>query len=290
MAGYRIASRKELAPSIVQLEVEAPRVARKARAGQFVIVRADERGERVPLTVADTDPERGLITLVIQTAGYSTRQIAARGPGESVSDVLGPLGRPTEVRRHGRVVCIGGGVGIAVLHPVAKAFRQAGDEIISILGARSADLLIFVDEIRALSAELHLATDDGSLGRHGLVTDVLRDLLARGEKYDYCVAVGPLPMMRAVVGVTKEHGLPTLVSLDPIMVDGTGMCGACRVTVGGEVKFACVDGPDFDGRLVDFDELAQRKRAFVEEEERCRLELAAERLEAERRAEEGRPT
>jgi len=262
--------------------VEAPRAARKVRAGQFVIVRVDEEGERIPFTVAEKDPQRGTIAIVFQTVGYSTRQMAKMEVGESLADVLGPLGQPTEVRRHGRVVCVAGGVGIAFIYPEIVAFAEAGNEIVSILGARTKDLLFYVEEIRALSSELHLATDDGSLGRHGVVTDVLRDLLGRGERYDYCIAIGPIPMMRAAVELTKQHDLPTLVSLDPIMVDGTGMCGACRVTVGGEVKFACVDGPDFDGHLVDFDELAKRKRAFVEEEERCRLQAAADTAEEER--------
>lgn len=287
MSGYRILSKTRLAPAVTRLEVEAPRVSRKAQAGQFVIVRVEEKGERVPLTVADKDPDRGTITLVFQAVGYSTRRLAGLEVGDILPTVLGPLGRPTEVRKYGRVVCVGGGVGIAVLYPEVKAFRGAGNDIVSILGARTKDLLIFVDEIRDLSAELHLATDDGSLGHHGLVTDVLRRLLEAGEHYDYCIAIGPLPMMQATVDVTREYGVPTLVSLDPIMVDGTGMCGACRVTVGGEVKFACVDGPDFDGHLVDFAELAKRKRAFAEQEEMCRLELAAQQLEAEERAAEG---
>jgi ferredoxin--NADP+ reductase len=281
MDRFGIVAKRALAPSVTLLEVEAPRVARKARAGQFVIVRVDEEGERVPLTIADKDPQRGTITIVFQSVGYSTCRMAALGVGEALADVLGPLGQPTEVRKHGRVVCVAGGVGIAFIYPEIKAFREAGNEIVSILGARSKDLLFFVDDIRGMSAELHIATDDGSLGHHGLVTDVLRSLIEKGEHYDYCIAIGPLPMMKATTALTKKYSLPTLVSLDPIMVDGTGMCGACRVTVGGEVKFACVDGPDFDGHLVDFDELAKRKRAFSEEEHRCRLQAAAEGLAEE---------
>jgi len=281
MAGYQIVAKRPLAATVTAMEVMAPRVARKVRAGQFVMLRVDEQGERIPLTVADKDPDKGTITIVFQAVGFTTNQLASRNVGDFLADVLGPLGQPTEVRRLGRVVCVAGGVGIAFIYPQVKAFAEVGNEIISILGARSKDLLFFVDEIRALSAELHLCTDDGSLGTHGLVTDVLRGLLEKGERYQYCIAIGPIPMMKATTVLTKEWHLPTLVSLDPVMVDGTGMCGACRVTVGGEVKFACVQGPDFDGHLVDFDELAKRKRAFAEEE-RCLLQEAADKLAEER--------
>jgi ferredoxin--NADP+ reductase len=286
MDRFQIVSRRVMTPGIVRFEIEAPRVARKAKAGQFVIVRVDEQGERIPLTIAEKHPEKGTIAIVFQAVGFSTRQMAEMGVGDALADVLGPLGQPTEVRRYGRVVCVAGGLGIAFIYPEIAAFSEAGNEIISILGARTKDLLFYVDEIRQLSAEVHLATDDGSLGHHGLVTDVLRRLLDRGERYDYCIATGPIPMIKATAELTKQHDLRTLVSLDPIMVDGTGMCGACRVTVGGEVKFACVDGPDFDGHLVDFDELAKRKRAFVEEEERCRLQEEADQLEQERAREQ----
>jgi ferredoxin--NADP+ reductase len=284
MSGFRIVDKRVLAPTVTLMEVEAPRVARKAKAGQFVILRVDEQGERIPLTIADRDPERGTVTIVFQAVGFTTRQLAQKEPGDSIPDLLGPLGRPTEVRRYGRVVCVAGGVGIAFIYPEIKAFAEAGNQVTSILGARTGDLLFFVDEIRGLSESLHIATDDGSLGHHGLVTDVLRKLLEGGEHFDYCIAIGPLPMMRATTALTKEFGLPTLVSLDPIMVDGTGMCGGCRVTVGGEVKFACVDGPEFDGHLVDFDELAKRKRAFFEEEQ-CLL--GPEIAELDKAAESG---
>lgn len=278
MNRFQIVRKRALAPTVTLMEVVAPRVAAKAKAGQFVIVRVDETGERIPLTVADKDPARGTITIVFQAVGHTTRQMAALEEGQQLADVLGPLGQPTEVRRYGRVACVAGGVGIAFIYPEIKAFAEAGNEVVSLLGARTGELLFFVDEIRAMSAELELATDDGSLGHHGLVGDLLRARLERGERFDYCVAIGPLPMMRAICALTKEFELPTLVSLDPIMVDGTGMCGACRVTVGGQVKFACVDGPDFDGHQVDWDELAKRKRAFCDEE-RCLLEQAADRLE-----------
>ena len=281
MPRFTIVSKRALAPVITLLEIEAPRIARKAAAGQFVVLRLDEEGERVPLTIADKDPDRGTITIIFQAAGYTTQQLAKREVGDAVSDVLGPLGQATRVQKHGRVVCLAGGVGIAFIYPEIKAFAEAGNEVITILGARSQDLLFLEEEIGRLSSSLHLATDDGSRGHHGLVTDVLKGLIDGGEHFDYCIAIGPLPMMRATVALTKQYGLPTLVSLDPIMVDGTGMCGACRVTVGGQVKFACVDGPDFDGHLVDFDELAKRKRAFAHEEKECLLQQAADRLAAE---------
>jgi ferredoxin--NADP+ reductase len=281
MSGFEIVGKRQVAPGVTRLEVVAPRVARKAEAGQFVIVRADDRGERVPLTIAEQYADRGTIALVFQALGFSTRQMAALGVGDALADVLGPLGNPTPVARHGRVACVAGGLGIAFMFPQIRAFSQVGNEVIAVLGARSRDLLFYVEEIGDLGAEVHLATDDGSAGHHGLVTDVLTSLLEGGQRFDYCLAAGPIPMMKATTDVTKRHGIPTLVSLDPIMVDGTGMCGACRVTVGGEVKFACVDGPDFDGHQVDFDELAKRKQAFATEEEHCRLQAAADEMEQE---------
>jgi ferredoxin--NADP+ reductase len=262
---------------VTLLEVTAPRIARKARAGQFIILRVDERGERLPLTVADKNPEKGTITIVFQAVGFTTRQLAERNIGDTIPDLLGPLGKPTEVKNYGRVICAAGGVGIAFMYPEVKAFAGAGNELTSVLAARGKDLLFFVDEIKAMSKEFYIATDDGSLGHHGLITDVLRKLFESGTRYDYCIAIGPLPMMRATAALTKEFNVPTLVSLDPIMVDGTGMCGGCRVTVGGETKFACVDGPEFDGHLVDFDELAKRKRTFFEEEQ-CLLDPQVEQL------------
>ncbi len=281
MSRFRIVAKRALAPTVTLFEVNAPRVARKAAAGQFVVVRLDEQGERVPLTVADKDPEKGTITIVFQSAGFTTQAMAKLEVDDRLADVLGPLGVATHIERYGRVACIAGGVGSAFIDPEIKAFAAAGNEVVSILGARSKDLLFFVEEIRQLSSALHIATDDGSLGHHGLVTDVLKQLIDHGQHFDYAIAIGPLPMMRATTALTREYGLRTLVSLDPIMVDGTGMCGACRVTVGGQVKFACVDGPDFDGHQVDFAELAKRKRAFAEEEHVCLLELEADRLAAE---------
>jgi len=281
MDRFQIVTKRALAPTVTLLEVAAPRIARKAAAGHFVLVRVDEQGERVPLTIADKDPERGTITVIFQQVGHTTQQMGRLEVGEALADVLGPLGQATHVQRYGRVVCVAGGVGIAFIYPEIKAFAAAGNEVVSILGARSQDLLFFVDEIRQLSSVVHIATDDGSLGHHGLVTEVLKGLIEGGERFDYCLAIGPLPMMRATAALTKQYDLPTLVSLDPIMVDGTGMCGACRVTVGGEVKFACVDGPDFDGHLVDWEELAKRKRAFAHEEKESLLRQAAEQLAEE---------
>ena len=262
---YRIVRKQILGPQIVLLEIEAPRVARKIRPGQFIILRVNETGERVPFTAARADAGRGTVTIVFQLVGKTTQQLAALEPGEAVLDLVGPLGVPSEIRRFGRVVCVAGGAGIAYIFPEIQALREAGNEIVAILGARTRDLLFFLDEIRALSDELHVTTDDGSFGRQGLVTDVLGEVIAR-ERVDRCLAAGPLPMLRAVVEMTREPRLPTIVSLDPIMVDGTGMCGSCRVTVGGETKFACVDGPSFDGHAVDFDELARRKRAYRDHE------------------------
>jgi ferredoxin--NADP+ reductase len=280
MGRFEIVSKRLLAPTVTLLEVTAPRIARKAKAGQFIILRVDEQGERVPLTIADKDPEKGTISIVFQAVGFSTRQLAAKNVGDSIPDLLGPLGRPTEVKNYGRVICAAGGVGIAFVYPEIKAFAEAGNEVTSVLAARGKDLLFFVDEIKALSKDFYIATDDGSVGHHGLITDVLRKLLESDTHYDYCIAIGPLPMMRAATALTKEFNLPTLVSLDPIMVDGTGMCGGCRVTVGGEVKFACVDGPEFDGHLVDFDELAKRKRTFFDEEQ-CLLDPQLDQLKRE---------
>jgi ferredoxin--NADP+ reductase len=283
MAEFEIVAKTQMAPGVTRLEISAPRVARKAEAGQFLVVRVDEPGERVPLTIAERDPDRGTVAIVFQALGFSTRQMAALDVGDSLADLLGPLGRPTDLRQYGRVACVAGGLGIAFMFPQIQALSEAGNEVTSILGARSKDLLFYIEEIGGLSSEMHVVTDDGSSGRRGLVTDVLRSLLESGQRFDQCFATGPIPMMRATAELTLEYELPTLVSLDPIMVDGTGMCGACRVSVGGEVKFACVDGPDFDGHQVDFDELAKRKRAFAEEEEKCRRETAADMLEREQR-------
>ncbi len=263
----RILSAEPVAPRIVRFEVEAPRIARHQRAGQFVIVRVTPDGERIPLTIADADPERGSVTLVVQEVGHTTRTMNARGPGDELADVVGPLGEPTTIDRFGSVVVVGGGVGTAIAHPTARALVEAGNEVVAIVGARSAELLVYVDELAALGADVRVCTDDGSAGRHGTVTDELGELLAR-QRPDRVFAAGPVPMMRAVAEATRPAGVPTIVSVDPIMVDGTGMCGGCRVVVGGRTLFACVDGPDFDAHAVDFDVLAARNAAYREWERR----------------------
>jgi len=273
---YRIVAKKELTPAVKSLTIDAPLVAKNARPGQFIIVRIDEKGERIPLTIAELDVQRGTITTIFLEVGKTTRQLGSLNEGDAISDLAGPLGNPTEIKNYGRVVCVGGGVGVAPLYLVAKALKEAGNNVISIIGARTKELLIFEDEMKQASDELYIATDDGSKGHHGFVTDVLQELIAK-QKIDMVLAVGPTVMMRAVANVTKPHNIKTVVSLNPIMVDGTGMCGACRVTVGGETKFTCVDGPEFDAHLVDFGELMSRQRTYLEEEkvalercERCR--------------------
>ncbi len=262
-----IISNVRLSAAVHQYVVRAPRIAQRRKAGQFVIVRIDEAGERIPLTIADADPDAGTITLVVQTVGKTTARMTALRPGDRLLDVVGPLGAPTHVQRYGTVAVVGGGIGIAPAHPIVQALRTAGNEVIAILGARSRDLLIMEEEMRRAADEVRICTDDGSYGRQGLVTDVLRDLIAERGGLGFVFAVGPVIMMKYVSLLTKPLGIPTMVSLNPIMVDGTGMCGGCRVTVGGKMRFACVEGPDFDGHAVDFDELMQRQ-AFYREQER----------------------
>ncbi len=262
---FSIRSAEALGPTITRFVVEAPLVARKWRAGQFVIVRIAEGGERIPLTVVETGPE-GVITLIVQAVGKTTRQLCALRAGDALLDVLGPLGNPTPVAMHGRVACVGGGVGTAELLPIARALTAAGNEVHTILGARTRELLILEHEMRASCASLALMTDDGSGGRRGLVTDRLREMVAEEPGVDAVYAIGPLAMMRAAADVTRPLGVPTWVSLNAIMLDGTGMCGGCRVTVGGETRFACVDGPEFDGHRVDFAELMRRNASYVEYE------------------------
>jgi ferredoxin--NADP+ reductase len=252
-----------LGPGITRLVIEAPLVARRWRAGQFVIVRVAEGGERIPLTVVETGPG-GTITLVVQAVGKTTRQLCALRAGGALMDVLGPLGRPTPVERHGRVACLGGGVGTAELLPIARALRAAGNEVHVILGARTGQLLFLEEEARAVAASLTLTTDDGTRGRRGLVTDRLREMMAEAPGLDAVYAIGPIPMMQAAAEVTRRLGIRTWVSLNAIMLDGTGMCGGCRVTVGGEMRFACVDGPEFDGHQVDFAELKRRNASYLD--------------------------
>lgn len=261
-----ILEKRELAPQACLFVVKAPRIARKARAGQFIILRPDERGERIPLTIADSNPERGTITLVVQEVGKTTARLGRMQKGESILDLVGPLGQPSHLEKFGTVVCLGGGFGIAAIHPIAKALRELGNWVISIIGARKKELLIMEEEMRLASSRLLIATDDGSYGRPGFVTDAFKDLLEEGIQTDYCIAIGPVPMMRAVCKITEPLEIKTVVSLNPIMVDGTGMCGACRVTVGGKTRFACVDGPDFDGHQVNWDELVKRQGIYLEAE------------------------
>lgn len=263
---FEILSSQSMAPGLTRLVVAAPLVARRRQAGQFVIVRADEHGERIPLTIVDACAERGSITLIVQAVGKTTRVIAARRTGEVLRDVVGPLGNPTPLLHGARVACVGGGVGVAELLPIARALNEAGNTLDSILGARTRSLVILEEELRGLSASLTVTTDDGSYGIHGRVADPLRERLEKGETWDAVYAVGPLPMMKAVSELTRPYGVRTLVSVNALMVDGTGMCGGCRLTAGGEMKFACVDGPEFDGHTVDFDELIQRNRTYRDQE------------------------
>lgn len=263
---YRIVSAGILGPGVKQFEIEAPRIARKQRAGQFVIIRLHENGERIPLTIKGSDVQRGTIQLVVQAVGKTTSLLNDMDAGDSILDVVGPLGKPSEVERYGTVVVIGGGVGTAIALPTARAMRDAGNHVISILGARTKELLILEDEVRAVSDEVFITTDDGSYGEKGLVTDKLRELIAR-QPVHFVLAIGPVPMMRAVAEVTREPRIKTVVSLNSIMVDGTGMCGGCRVIIDGKSAFACVDGPEFDAHGVDFQVLSQRNAMYREQEQ-----------------------
>ncbi|MBI3008372.1 MAG: sulfide/dihydroorotate dehydrogenase-like FAD/NAD-binding protein [Candidatus Omnitrophica bacterium] len=245
------------------LKVDSPLIAKKAKPGQFVIIRLSETGERIPITIADSDPDKGTITLLVQEAGKTTTLLGRMKEGESIQDMVGPLGTPSHIDKFGKVVCVGGGFGIAAIHLIAKALKEVGNEVISIIGARSKDLLIMEDEMKNASSALKIATDDGSYGEKGFVTDILRKLLNEEKKPDLVIAVGPVPMMKAVSDMTKPSGIKTMVSLNPIMIDGTGMCGGCRVNVGGKTKFACVEGPDFDGHQVDFDLLMKRQKTYT---------------------------
>jgi len=266
---FKIIRREEMAEGTVVLnEIEAPRIARKARPGQFVILKANEEGERIPLTMAETDPEKGTLTIIYMVVGKSTALFKSLKVGDAYQDVIGPLGKATEIEKVGNVVCVGGGTGIAVLHPITRALKNVGNHVTAIIGSRSKDLLIMEDHMRRASNELLICTDDGSYGRKGFVTEALKDVLDKGDT-QLAVAIGPVPMMKFVCKLTAQYGVKTIVSLNPIMVDGTGMCGGCRVTVGGKTKFACVDGPEFDGHKVDYDELMLRLQAYCEDEKRC---------------------
>lgn len=269
---YKILEKRTLSDNVKLMNIKAPLVAKKAKPGQFIILRIDETGERIPLTIADYDRKKGSITIIFMEVGKTTKQLGAMKEGESLLNFAGPLGVPSEIEKYGTVVCIGGGVGIAPLYPIVRALKEAGNKVISILGAKSKDLLMLEDEIGKYSDELLIATDDGSKGHKGFVSDVLKDIIDEGTKIDIAWAIGPVIMMKVVSDLTRKYDLKTMVSLNPIMVDGTGMCGGCRVTVGDETKFACVDGPEFDGHKVDFENLMLRNRRFErEEKEACKL-------------------
>ena len=272
--GYKVLSKKEICPNQYELTVEAPYVVRNAQAGQFIIFRAEENGERVPLTIADVNKDTGALTIVFMEVGHSTKKLAQFEVGEEIPDIVGPLGKPTDIKNYGTVVCLAGGYGAAPCYLIAKAFKDAGNKVYMIMGARNKDLIFWADKMKTACTELFITTDDGSLGEKGFVTDVLKKLIDR-EEINYAIAVGPMPMMRAVASMTRDKGIYTEASMNPIMVDGTGMCGACRVTVDGEVKFACVDGPDFDAHKIDFNEVINRMSIYKDFErkrdENCNL-------------------
>lgn len=265
MEPCRIVSKRSLGPDVTMYQVTAPDIAKRRRPGQFVIVRIAGPGERIPLTIADADPDAGTVSLVVQSVGKSTRQMAMLEEGSRLQDIAGPLGTPTHIERFGTVICCGGGIGTAPLYPITQALHEAGNRILTVLCARTAGLLVMVEEMEKVSDEVLVMTDDGSRGTKGLATDGIRMVAAR-EHVDHAFAIGPPVMMKFASAVTRELGIPTTVSLNPIMIDGTGMCGCCRVTVGGRTRFACVDGPEFDGHQVDFDELMRRLSAYRDQE------------------------
>ena len=273
---YRIVRKEALKPTVILYEIEAPMVARKAEPGQFIILRVDEKGERIPITIHDYDREKGTVTIIVQTVGATTEKLSHKQQGECLHDFVGPLGKPTETEGKKKVCVVGGGVGCAIAYPVAKALHDAGAEVHSFVGFRCKDLVILEDEFKACSDKIFMMTDDGSYGRKGVVTVPLEEQIVAGENYDEVIAIGPVIMMKFVCLTTKKYGVKTVVSMNPIMIDGTGMCGGCRLTVGGETKFACVDGPDFDGHLVDFDEAMKRGAMYRDfeahkREETCNL-------------------
>ena len=281
---FKIVRKKELNPSVTLMDIEAPFVAKKAKAGQFIIFRIDEQGERVPLTIAGYDREKGTVTIIFQKVGFSTIALGNLNEGDYIRDFVGPLGRPTEVDGKKRVCVVGGGVGCAIALPSARAFKEAGAEVTVIVGFRSKDIVILEEEFKAVADRFILMTDDGSYGQQGLVTQPLKEMLENGEQFDEVLAIGPIPMMKLVALTTKPFDTHTMVSLNPVMVDGTGMCGGCRVTVGGETKFACVDGPEFDGHQVDFAELMSRNSTYrdreteVKETHTCRMDAMGKAL------------
>ena len=265
---YRIVKKEALKPTVTLYEIEAPMVAKKAEPGQFIILRVDENGERIPITIHDYDREKGTVTIIVQTIGATTEKLRHKAEGEYIQDFVGPLGRPTETEGKKKVCVVGGGVGCAIAYPVLKKFHDCGAEVHAVVGFKNKDLVILEDKFRAASSVLKLMTDDGSYGEKGLVTDALKALIEDGNQYDEIFAIGPAIMMKFVSKTTEPYGIPTTVSMSPIMVDGTGMCGGCRLTVGGETKFACVDGPDFDGHKVDWDESLKRGKMYFDWERR----------------------
>ncbi len=274
----KILAKQQLAPQVLRYRLEAPRIAKKRNAGQFVILRATEDGERIPLTIANGNAEEGWIEIIFQVVGHGTMSLAALNEGDSLSDLAGPLGKPTHIEKFGRCVCIGGGVGIAPLYPIVCALKAAGNDMTTIIGARNSDLLILEEEMRHESDQLHIATDDGSKGHKGFVSDIFNRLISEGEKFDFAIVIGPAIMMKVTTNLTVAAGIETYASLNPIMIDGTGMCGGCRVTVHGETKFACVDGPEFDAAGIDWEELVRRLGSYrlfeekAKEEHDCRLQ------------------
>ncbi|HDP69232.1 MAG TPA: sulfide/dihydroorotate dehydrogenase-like FAD/NAD-binding protein [Actinobacteria bacterium] len=275
---FKILKKEKLAPLVFGFEIEAPEIARKAKPGQFVVLRIDELGERIPLTIYDFNEKNSSISLIFQEVGKTTRQLASLSRGDFIGDVVGPLGKPSEIKNFGTVVCVAGGVGAAVIFPIARALKKAGNRVITILGARNKELLILEKELSSISDDFFITTDDGSKGKCGVCTDILEGLIEGGQEINRVIAVGPAIMMKFVCETTRPHGIKMIVSLNSIMVDGTGMCGSCRVTVGGETKFCCVDGPEFDGHLVDFDELMNRQKMYLEEENTSLKEHEAKEL------------
>ena len=268
--GYKIMQKEALSKDVFRIRVEAPTIAKKHRPGQFVILRVNETGERIPLTIADSDPGAGLITMIFQVVGKTTMLLSDQKVGDALSDLCGPLGKATHIEKVGTVACVGGGIGIAPLYPIAKGLKMAGNKVVTVLGARTRDLLILEDDMALVADRQVISTDDGSYGIHGLVTDVLKKEIEGDDPPKVVYAIGPLPMMKFVSRLTKQYSVPTWVSLNSIMVDGTGMCGGCRVTVGGAQKFTCVDGPEFDGHQVDFDELGKRLAFYRDQEATAR--------------------
>ncbi|MDI6779770.1 MAG: sulfide/dihydroorotate dehydrogenase-like FAD/NAD-binding protein [Bacteroidota bacterium] len=277
---HRIVKKEQLSDIITKFVIEAPLIAKKRKAGNFVILRLMEGGERIPITIADSDPKLGTVTIIVQAVGKTTKQLCSFNEGEYILDFVGPLGEPTPIKNFGRVICIGGGVGTAEVYPIGKALKDAGNEVIGIVGARTKSLIILEKEMSEVCNTLYITTDDGSYKRKGFVSDQLQDIINSGVKIDGVYAIGPIPMMKVCANVTKTYGIKTYVSLNPIMVDGTGMCGGCRVTIGGKMKFTCVDGPEFDAHQVDFDELIMRNRTYLDlekisvekyEDHKCKL-------------------